>query len=116
MAARLMAEADNLGSAIVNGTLYWIDDYPGLVTSPAGTVSGDLLSLRDPASTLAWLDIYEECAPAFAPPHEFRHDMIDVDHVGRTVRAWTYIYARPVDGLPLIETGDFLTCAAPHRG
>lgn len=83
-------------------------DYPGFVPGIGGLVVGDLLALADGATALAALDEYEECSDLFPAPHEYRRERIMVDGPHGAATAWTYIYARPIEGLVLIEDGDFM--------
>ena len=108
MARQLRAAARYVGSGTVTGRLYRIADYPGLVPGPDGQVAGNLFALDDPAATLALLDDYEECAAHYRQPHEYRREQLSIDTAGGPVTAWTYIYARDVQGLPLIAGGNFL--------
>ncbi len=110
-AARLSRESRPLGQARLRGQLVRIADYPGLVIGGAEWVYGDLVDLADPAATLAWIDAYEECSSNYPLPHEYRREIISVEAAGGTTAAWTYIYARPATGLPVIDGGDFLACA-----
>jgi gamma-glutamylcyclotransferase (GGCT)/AIG2-like uncharacterized protein YtfP len=109
-AARLVAaETCFVAPAMALGYLYQLDGYPGFVADPAGgPVAGDLLEMRDPAALLALLDAYEECSPDFPEPHEYRRLCVPVSTAAGTRRAWTYVYAWPTDGLPLIVGGDSL--------
>lgn len=115
MARRLVAEARHVGPASVAGVLLRVADYPGFVPGDAGRVTGDLLALDDADATLAWLDDYEQCAPHWPPPHEYRRDRRMVEGPDGPVDAWVYIYARPVAGLPVIAGGDFLRDGAGGR-
>ncbi|MDO7836500.1 gamma-glutamylcyclotransferase family protein [Sphingobium sp. HBC34] len=109
MARRLRAEARLIGPARAQGLLYRITHYPGFVPGGDAWVMGDLFALADAATTLAWLDEYEECAPHFPPPHEYRRVRTSVAGPHGPVLAWTYAYARAVDGLARIDGGDFLS-------
>jgi gamma-glutamylcyclotransferase (GGCT)/AIG2-like uncharacterized protein YtfP len=80
MALRLKAECIVLGAASVCGLLYDLGDYPGLVPSQdAGRrVHGMLLRLRDPRSSLRWLDAYEGCGKDDAEPHAYERVIASV--------------------------------------
>ena len=109
VADRLRREGMLIGPATTAGALYRIRDYPGLVPGGNAKVVGDLYALGDRQSTLAWLDDYEECSPAFPRPWEYRRALIPVAGPRAQVDAWTYIYARDVTPLERIKGGDFLT-------
>ncbi|MFZ2995669.1 gamma-glutamylcyclotransferase family protein [Sphingobium sp.] len=107
MAQRLHGGARHVGRAQAKGQLYRIAEYPGFVPGE-GQVTGDLFLLDNPARMLALLDDYEECAARFPLPHEYVRQLLTVQAVDGPVDAWTYIYLRDVEGLPLIDSGDFL--------
>ncbi|MBB6124399.1 gamma-glutamylcyclotransferase family protein [Sphingobium subterraneum] len=108
--ARMLAlETVPAGPARVRGHLLRVADYPALVLDEeAGWVIGDLLRMTNPAPLLAALDAYEECSADFPQPHEYRRVLIDVQSPEGPVPAWAWLYARTTDGLPIIESGDFL--------
>ncbi|WP_298396740.1 gamma-glutamylcyclotransferase [Sphingobium sp.] len=108
MARRLRAEAVLIGPARVKGVLYRIADYPGLAVGGDDWVTGDLFALPNMAATLSWLDIYEECAPSFPQPHEYRREICAVEAAGGAIYAWIYAYARDTTALDKIDGGDFL--------
>lgn len=109
VAHRVAAETGFVAPAVARGRLYRLDGYPAFVADPAGgPVVGELLKMRDPAALLALLDAYEECSPDFPEPHEYRRLCMPVGTAAGMRRAWTYVYAWPTEGLPLIASGDFL--------
>ncbi|QGP79295.1 gamma-glutamylcyclotransferase family protein [Sphingobium sp. CAP-1] len=109
MARCLRSAARLIGPARARGALYRVAAYPGFVPGGEDWVTGDLFALTDAAATLAWLDDYEECAPHFPHPHEYRRARLTVAGPDGPVDAWTYIYARAVAGLDRIDGGDFLS-------
>jgi gamma-glutamylcyclotransferase (GGCT)/AIG2-like uncharacterized protein YtfP len=108
MALRLARESRLIGRATMAGMLYRVGDYPGVVPGPTGCVAGDLLALATPATTLAWLDAYEECALPFPQPWEYRRERLTVAGPDGPACAWVYVYARPTARLRVIPGGDFL--------
>lgn len=108
IARQLHAVSRHVGIGTVWGKLYRVADYPGLVPGPQGQVIGDLFALPDPAATLALLDDYEECSDQHPAPHEYRRERLIVETANGPATAWTYIYARDTNMLPLIAGGDFL--------
>jgi gamma-glutamylcyclotransferase (GGCT)/AIG2-like uncharacterized protein YtfP len=116
MALRLAEGARWLGEASAIGHLFMLDGYPGFTPDPEGiAIAGDLFSLEDPDILLAVLDDYEECAPHFPQPHEYARIMLDVQRQdGAVIRAWTYVYIRPTDGLARIANGRFDHLATPY--
>ena len=109
MARWLGERATHVGAGEVAGTLYRVADYPGMVAGGASRVMGDLFLLgEDAEAVLAALDEYEECSDGFPAPLEYRREVISVDTSEGARPAWTWIYARPVDGLDVIASGDYL--------
>jgi|SRR5580692_3869260 gamma-glutamylcyclotransferase (GGCT)/AIG2-like uncharacterized protein YtfP len=91
-------------SARIRADLYTLygEEYPGAVlpAAPNRFVKGDLFLLQDPEKTLRDLDEFEGV-------HEglFRRELVDVWARGRRVKAWAYLYARPLTDANLIPTG-----------
>jgi gamma-glutamylcyclotransferase (GGCT)/AIG2-like uncharacterized protein YtfP len=108
MGARLEREAHLVGQASIQGLLYRLGSYPGLVATHLTTarVHGEVFKLNDPPKALAWLDDYEGIE-ADNPDHNAYH------RVERTVRlvsareiaAWVYLYQSDTTGQPLIAAG-----------
>jgi gamma-glutamylcyclotransferase (GGCT)/AIG2-like uncharacterized protein YtfP len=108
--------ARHRGAGWVHGTLVVVDWYPGLVTAPPpARVFGELWEVSD-AGIWAPLDQYEGCGPRDPSPHEYQRATLRVtsEELGE-VDAWAYLYAAPVDGLAVIESGDWLDHAHPGR-
>lgn len=92
-----------VGPATVQGLLYDLGDYPGLVAG-AGTVHGDLLAIAT-AGQLAALDAYEECGP---PAALFCREQAAARRPdGTSLAVWVYRYCRPVDQAKPIPAGDY---------
>ena len=106
-ARRLRDEADLLGRANVQGSIFLVAAYPGYQREPDGIVRGELWRLRDPGKTLAALDDYE------GP--EYSRVLVDVTPI-TAMRAeppsprcaWIYRYDREVHADSRIASGDFL--------
>lgn len=102
--------ADFVGEATVQGRLYRVDFYPGLVHSEemGDLVRGEVFRLRKPEETLARLDVYEGCNQGGRGPDEYIRRQVAVRlATGETIQAWVYIYNQPVEDLDLIASGDF---------
>ncbi len=100
----------------VTGRLYYLNGYPGLVTSLVASeqVAGEVYSLHDPSRDLPALDEYEECGPSDAPPHNFERSTIQVEmDEGQILDAWVYVYSGDISGKTLIASGDYLNHADP---
>jgi gamma-glutamylcyclotransferase (GGCT)/AIG2-like uncharacterized protein YtfP len=111
MSRLLAAGADFLGPASCRGRLYMIAHYPGLLHSDdtADIVHGELYRLRHVAELMAALDDYESIGPGYQPPTLYLRETIPVTLAdGSVVKAWTYIYNRPVDEAKRIVSGRFL--------
>lgn len=91
-ARALHAGAEWVGTGWTRGTLSEIDGYPAPTPDGSGArVEGDLFRMRDPAATLAFLDVYEGCASGSPTPHDYRRTVMTVDTPGGTRRAWVYV-------------------------
>lgn len=109
--ARLLARhAIWLGRGTIQGTLYSLGRYPGVVVTAfaKGNVAGDLYLLRNPA-LLRRLDRHEGCAHDQPHPHEFRRARIRVQGDQGTQWAWAYLFDRPWRGQRRIASGDWLS-------
>ena len=101
-ARRLRLNARFLGVARMQGRLYRVASYPGAVAdkNTGEWVVGDLYLLRDPESLLAGLDAYEGA--------DFRRTPCTVVLDGdRRLRAWAYLFRRPVSEDRRIASGEF---------
>lgn len=99
--------------------------FPAAVPDPAARVRGELYALEEPEDALARLDRYEAASPALGPGRLFRRRLVEVSLLEgppadgvrapgpeerngrRRLTAWTYFYDRPVDGLPVVFSGDW---------
>lgn len=107
-----LAGADFLGNGKVQGRLYRISYYPGLVLGEPGWVQGEVYRLRS-AEQLGQLDNYEGCSTPPAQGDEYLRMPVEVLLEGTTpLQVWAYIYVAPRAGLSVIPSGDFL--AAPQ--
>lgn len=111
MARLLTSQARYLGAARVNGRLYRVAGYPGLIlTQRAGEwVHGDLFAMRKPRQLLARLDRYEGLDRGRRRLAEYQRICAVVELEDGTARqAWLYRYRRPVQRLPRLISGDYL--------
>ena len=92
------------GAAKIQGELYKFRNvnYPGAVPTarPDSFVHGQLFVLRNPERTLQALDEFEGCGEGL-----FRRSFVNVWTQRRTVKAWTYFYARPLQQADLVPSG-----------
>lgn len=108
----LARNAEFLGEAVVQGKLYDLGDYPGMLYPARGHVVGELYRIAPGSwqSVVERLDEYEGCRLVDPEPHEYRRVIVDARSTsGHPVRAWAYVLARPVNNLPEIESGDYLS-------
>jgi gamma-glutamylcyclotransferase (GGCT)/AIG2-like uncharacterized protein YtfP len=93
-----------ISEARMRGDLYKLsgESFPGAVRTAAANrfVQGDLFALRDPQKALPDLDGFEGVEEGL-----FRRELVDVWARGRRLKAWAYLYARPLTGANLIPAG-----------
>ena len=94
MRSRLAREAGLLGPARIQGRLYDLGSYPGLIVSstPADNVFGEIFELRDPAQTLPWLDAYEGIGSPITPDDHYVRETHTVWIDAEPATAWVYLY------------------------
>lgn len=95
----------------LQGRLYLIDNYPGVILSEdyPQQVRGEVYRIKNEGMLFAELDDYEECSSSFPQPHEYVRQQQTIKLTGgRHLTAWVYLYNRPTTGLKLIASGDFL--------
>jgi gamma-glutamylcyclotransferase (GGCT)/AIG2-like uncharacterized protein YtfP len=101
----LRDNAECLGKATINGSLYLLGEYPGFRPDPDAVITGDavvvgeLYRLRTPDSTLAALDAYEA--------DEFERIATKISHQGIQYDAWIYQLRDVPLNAPRIASGDF---------
>jgi gamma-glutamylcyclotransferase (GGCT)/AIG2-like uncharacterized protein YtfP len=109
--APLARDGRNLGEGRFQGLLFEVDGYPGAIDSPSSqhVVLGEVYASTAMRRLLAALDGYEECSPAFPPPHEYvrRRRAITLAD-GDRVEAWIYLYNHDPAGLHRVASGDYL--------
>jgi gamma-glutamylcyclotransferase (GGCT)/AIG2-like uncharacterized protein YtfP len=106
MGERLAREARLLGQASIQGRLYRVSWYPGVVdgAAPHQRVHGEVYELDDPVPALAWLDAYEGLAPQ--TPNEYERVERPVRLAGgEELTAWVYLYRKDVAGLQAVPDG-----------
>ena len=114
MGDRLRREARLLGEATVEGRLYRISWYPGLVAGgqPGGRVHGEVYALEAPARALAWLDEYEGLVPGNPSAGEYeRIERPALLVTGETITAWVYVYRGDTAKLVRVASGRWVAQA-----
>jgi gamma-glutamylcyclotransferase (GGCT)/AIG2-like uncharacterized protein YtfP len=107
MGERLRAESRLLGLATIQGRLYRVSWYPGVIESADAEqrVHGEVYALGDPG-TLAWLDAYEGIVPGMGDGSEYERVQRPARLVsGEEIAAWTYLYRKDVAGFALVPDG-----------
>lgn len=106
MSQMLARYSEYVGEAIMQGVLYEVDNYPGVIESnkPEDRVQGELYKIMDENILLPLLDDYEECSEKFPHPHEYVRKVLPVIlEDGKSVMAWVYIYNHDVTRLKRIN-------------
>jgi gamma-glutamylcyclotransferase (GGCT)/AIG2-like uncharacterized protein YtfP len=98
--ARLL---ESLGRATIQGRLFNLGEYPGVIlsNSPADIVPGELFQFPDDPMILARLDAYEDFRPDNPGRSLFLRQrvyatLLDNPDVGKKVACWVYTYNRPL--------------------
>ena len=106
----LVRHAELVGEGFFNGRLYRVGHYPGAIPSsgPDDRVFGEVYRLREAADLLLRLDEYEGCRPTAVAPTEYVRTTARITLTNETVvRAWIYVYNKPIHGLERIRSGFF---------
>lgn len=109
-ARRLAMESRFVGRASVNGILYSMGRYPGLVEAPGQKyqVHGEVVRLNTTRS-FAWLDDYEGCGPNWPEPQEYQRKTLTIRLLrGDRIPCWVYIYRKNIMPSRWIPNGRFM--------
>lgn len=98
-----------VGTATVQGRLYDLGRYPGLVLSAdsADCIHGELYQIVTPAKAWPRLDTYEECDPDDQRAEYRRQQLTVRTSDGKDTSAWCYVYNRKTTGLRRIIDGNY---------
>jgi gamma-glutamylcyclotransferase (GGCT)/AIG2-like uncharacterized protein YtfP len=108
MSERLRREARLVGEATIEGRLYRISWYPGLVAGhhPDERAHGEVYALEAPARTLAWLDEYEGVVAGDPDAGEYERVERPVRlATGQEITAWVYLYRKDAGRLSRVASG-----------
>lgn len=110
IATYLKSNSTFLGEGKVNGLLLDIGHYPGLVYDPESEdrVVGHIFELNNSKEMLPNLDHYECVGPAFEEPNQYRRELVKVVLNNQIIDCWAYIYNLPIEGIKIIESGNYL--------
>jgi gamma-glutamylcyclotransferase (GGCT)/AIG2-like uncharacterized protein YtfP len=94
----------------IKGKLYDVGHYPGLVIAAANNyhITGTIYRLRDADQVLKYLDPYEGYGEGEELPYLFVREALPIETAQGVLTCWIYLYNRPIEGLHLIESGDYL--------
>jgi gamma-glutamylcyclotransferase (GGCT)/AIG2-like uncharacterized protein YtfP len=102
---RLAPSPRFVGTGSVEGTLYEVSWYPGLVLGEGGRVQGEVYAID--AALERRLDEIEEVWPV--PTGEYDKRVVPVDVAGRVLYCIVYeIHPSRVVGRPVIASGDWI--------
>src|SRR5574339_636591 len=108
--ARLLAlHARYVGAGWLNGRLYHLGRYPGVIFShrPDDWVRGDLYEMNAPPRLLSRLDRYEGVDTDRKRLAEYQRLIAEIRRGdGATQQAWVYCYRLPVNRLKRLGFGD----------
>ncbi len=110
IATYLKSNSTFLGEAKLEGRLYDLGKYPGLVPAEdcGNWVKGHVFELSNAASMLPVLDKYEGTTTEFEQPTEYIRVEASVQLNTQVISCWLYRYNYPTDQLSLIPSGDYL--------
>jgi len=111
MAAKLAGAAHLIGPASIQGRLYRVAAYPGVVDTldAAERVQGELYRLADPITAFIWLDAYEGLSEEGRQASEYvRVERPTQPASGDQVLAWVYLYSKAVANLTPIAGGRWI--------
>jgi len=107
----MLAQASQyIGEGVLQGRLYEISWYPGVVESshPEDKVIGELYQIID-KDIWQRLDEYEACSDNFPQPHEYIRKQCWIQQANAdSVKAWVYVFNHALDGHRRIHSGDYL--------
>jgi gamma-glutamylcyclotransferase (GGCT)/AIG2-like uncharacterized protein YtfP len=111
MGERLRRGASLLGEASIQGRLYSLGRYPGLVESADADdiVHGEAYALDNPSAALEWLDAYEGIRPGGGERNPYERVERPVRLAsGATIAAWVYLYRKSVRMRPPVFGGHWI--------
>jgi gamma-glutamylcyclotransferase (GGCT)/AIG2-like uncharacterized protein YtfP len=105
--------AEYMGKAKMEGKMYMVDYYPGIIPCQKGEkylVKGELYRLKEPENLFGFLDRYEEYNPMDPAHSEYvrKQSEVVLKNDEKTYTAWVYYFNQSVDDLEFMPKGDFL--------
>lgn len=109
IAKKLHAGAEFVGEGYVQGQLFDLGQYPGLIIWEGDSwVKGHVFQMADPAALIPFLDAYEDINWGQPDLSEYWRAMVEVKVADAYFDCWAYLYNQPTDQLSLIPDGDYL--------
>jgi len=99
-----------MGEATFRGVLFSLGEYPGAVPSgrAGDRVQGEVYEVLEAEPLFARLDEYEDFLPGNFAASLYLRQLHEVELTnGQRMRAWVYVFNRPVAGLPWVPSGDW---------
>ena len=112
MGQYLYSRAKLIGTGYIQGKLYDLGQYPGLIHSPDAVdkVSGEIYELCDTKPILSRIDEYEGCSHKDPKPHLYRRESVLVNlQSEQSIMAWTYFYQGNYRVYKYIRSGDYVS-------
>lgn len=105
--------AEPLGKAMMEGKMYMVDYYPGIVPCLSGEkyyVKGELYRLKEPDKLFSLLDKYEEYNPMDPAHSEYvrKKATVFLKSDKQEYEAWVYYFNQSVEDLEFMPKGDFI--------
>jgi gamma-glutamylcyclotransferase (GGCT)/AIG2-like uncharacterized protein YtfP len=105
--------AEYMGKAKMDGKMYMVDYYPGIIPCQTGEkycVKGELYRLKEPENLFSLLDRYEEYNPMDPAHSEYvrKQTKVELKNDGKIYTAWVYYFNQSVEDLEFMPKGDFL--------
>jgi len=99
-----------LGEAVLEGMLYDIGRYPGVIprTGIDSWVQGHVFQLSNASKIWPIVDRYEGIGPEFPEPMEYIRLEVPILLDGETINCWVYQYNYSIEGLTIIRSGNYL--------
>jgi len=98
------------GNAKVQGYLYDVGGYPGMVLTnePCNWVYGEVIKIDSIDLVFSKLDEYEQIGKGYLQPNEYERRIITAHCAADTVSCWSYVYNWSVEGKIPIASGNYL--------
>ena len=106
----LKKESQFLGEGHLQGYLYDLGQYPGVVPCSECTdmVYGHVFQLKRIRYSLPILDRYEAIGESFGQYNEYRRELVPILFQNAKLDCWVYVYNLSTEGLSRIMSGNYL--------